>query len=1015
MPLFQNVVLKKHIQSLNNEQTQQAYQKLTSYFHHPDIQANIRAAKEEQFQEGFLRELFVKILGYTINPEQNYTLTTEFKNQKGAKKADGAIVDSQKIVKAVIELKSTKTIDLDSIENQAFGYKNNQKNCRYVITSNFEKIRFYIDNAIDFIEWNLFTLTQEQFNELYSLLHQQYLLADIPIKIKETSLIEEETITKQLYAEYSYFRKELFQSLIANNPNIDKLVLFKKTQKLLDRFLFLFFAEDKLLIPANSVRGLLNSWDKLKEDPLAPQQPLYHRFKSYFYYLNFGFKNKTHEIFAYNGGLFAPDDIIDNLVIDDKILYHSCAKLSDYDYDSEIDVNILGHIFEHSLSEIEELETNIIDPNNKTTKRKKDGIFYTPRYITKYIIENTVGVLCAEQKYKIELKEEDYIAKLSKTKQKPLLDKLNAYKAWLLQLTIIDPACGSGAFLNQALEFLIAEHRFVAELEKKLTGSSLVFDIENSILEHNLFGVDINEESVEIAKLSLWLRTAMPNRKLTSLSNNIKCGNSLIDDATVAGDKAFNWQSEFKHVFDKGGFDVVIGNPPYGASVSSLDKKFYDKKYQTTFPNYDTYGLFFEKSLLLLKKNGYLGFITPNTFLVIENGYALRSLLFEKVTVKTLLESFNVFPDAVVEPITIIIRNNTPSKTDSFYSLLTTKRDKTTNYFIENNNKILFTHQDLTERKDLIFNYRATLDNRILAKKIESNSVSLGSISKITAGVKPYEKGKGKPPQTKDILENKPYTKVLTEDIGWKKLIRGTQINRYSLTWEHEYINYGEWLAAPRNPESFSLPKIFIRRTDDKILSVFDENGYIGLNSVHCLKIIDSSYHYLYLNALLNSMLFKWYFQFQNFHMVNKPLAEVKVVFIERLPIKKATNQNVFIECVLTILASHQSLQTLTTKFKNYFCNQYQLQKLNTKLDNWHTLSFAEFIAELNKAIKTNKGKALTKKDEFEWIDLFEDNKKQAQTLQQQIAQTDQQIDQMVYNLYQLTPEEIAIVEGNAT
>src|SRR5690606_22899260 len=126
--------------------------------------------------------------------------------------------------------------------------------------------------------------------------------------------------------------------------------------------------------------------------------------------------------------------------------------------------------------------------------------------------------------------------------------------------------CGSGAFLNQALEFLIAEHRYIDELQAKLFGDSFVLtDIENSILENNLFGVDLNEESVEIAKLSLWLRTAQPNRKLNNLNNNIKCGNSLIDDPAVAGDIAFNWAQEVPTVFAKGGYDVIIGNPPYGA------------------------------------------------------------------------------------------------------------------------------------------------------------------------------------------------------------------------------------------------------------------------------------------------------------------------------------------------------------------------------------------------------------------------------------------------------------------
>lgn len=109
--------------------------------------------------------------------------------------------------------------------------------------------------------------------------------------------------------------------------------------------------------------------------------------------------------------------------------------------------------------------------------------------------------------------------------------------------------------LNQALDFLITEHKYIDELQAKLFGDALVLsDVEKSILENNLYGVDLNEESVEIAKLSLWLRTAQPNRKLNDLNNNIKCGNSLIDDVAIAGEKAFNWQTAFPKIFDKGGF-----------------------------------------------------------------------------------------------------------------------------------------------------------------------------------------------------------------------------------------------------------------------------------------------------------------------------------------------------------------------------------------------------------------------------------------------------------------------------
>ena len=573
MSLFQKTIINKYLKTQNQENLNNKWDLFCSHFHNPEIQENIRNSKEEQYQGEFLIDLFVNVLGYTKNPTPNFNLTTEYKNVKDSKKADGAIITNDKVL-AIIELKGTDTTDLGKVESQAFGYKNNQPDCKYVVTSNFEKLRFYIDNAIEHLEFNLFELTKEQFELLYLCLAFENISADIPAKIKNESVSKEDEITKKLYKDYSVFKRELFNNLIKQNPEFDQLELFKKSQKLLDRLLFLFFGEDRGLLPPNSVRLILEQWNKLKD--LDEYVPLYDRFKKYFGYLNTGFKGKQFDVFAYNGGLFKPDEILDHITIDDTLLYNHTLKLAEYDFASEVDVNILGHIFENSLNEIDEIKAQIEgqEIDKSKTKRKKDGVFYTPKYITKYIVENTVGKLCEEKKAELGITEEDYFTdkkRQQKTKLQLLL-KLGDYRTWLHQITIIDPACGSGAFLNEALNFLIEEHKYIDELEAKLTGSSIAFTYHSeSILENNLFGVDLNEESVEIAKLSLWLRTAEPNRKLNDLSNNIKCGNSLIDDPEIAGEKAFNWEKEFPQIFAKGGFDVVIGNPPY------VDNRGFDK------------------------------------------------------------------------------------------------------------------------------------------------------------------------------------------------------------------------------------------------------------------------------------------------------------------------------------------------------------------------------------------------------------------------------------------------------
>ncbi|MDO8896311.1 MAG: N-6 DNA methylase, partial [Bacteroidales bacterium] len=624
MSLFQKSVEKKYLNELDSVLIDKKYKEFQSYFGNPSIQENIRNSKEEQFQEGFLRELFVSIFGYTLNPQPNFNLTTELKNIANSKKADGAILKGEDAF-AVIELKGTDTTDLDRIETQAFGYKNHHPKCVYVITSNFEKLRFYIQNAVDHIDFDLFNLTREQFSLMWLCLAKDNLLNGLPQKIKESSLLQEENITKKLYADYSKFREAIYNNLVKNNPETDKLLLFKKTQKLLDRFLFIFFAEDRLLLPPNSISEIVKQWTTLKEE-LDEYVPLYDRFKKYFGYMNTGYKGKKYDIYAYNGGLFAPDEILDNISIDDEILHKHTLTISNYDFETDVDVNILGHIFEHSLGEIENVQAEIKGEkiDSQKTRRKKDGIFYTPKYITKYIVENTIGKLCEEKRTELDIVDEEYSKGRKNRKKdtiKTLEDKLIEYRNWLLSLTILDPACGSGAFLNQALDFLITEHRKIDDLRAQLFGSGLVFsDITTDILEKNIYGVDLNEESVEIAKLSLWLRTAQKGRKLNKLNNNIKCGNSLIDDPEVAGEKAFNWQNEFPEIFANGGFDVVIGNPPYGAKLEKADKDFLKKNYRITEYNYDTYNFFFELSLKILKENSFLGFITPNTFLVVENG-----------------------------------------------------------------------------------------------------------------------------------------------------------------------------------------------------------------------------------------------------------------------------------------------------------------------------------------------------------------------------------------------------------
>ena len=1000
MPLFQKSVISKYLKSQNKEHLLSKWKSYSDHFLNQRVQEEIKGLKEEQYQGEFLEDLFVKILGYTkpaSSSETKFNLTTEYKNVKDSKKADGAIIFDGK-VKAVIELKGTNTTDLGKIEVQAFGYKNNQPDCVYVITSNFEKLRFYIDNAIEHIEFNLFTLTEEEFQLLYLCLGYDNLLQNVGKKIKDESLSEEDVITKKLYKDY----------LVILNPDFEPLELFKKSQKLLDRFLFLFFGEDRHLLPPNSVRLILTQWNQLRE--LDEYSPLYDRFKKYFGYLNTGYKGVQHNVYAYNGGLFKPDEILDAISIDDDLLYKHTLKLSEYDFASEVDVNILGHIFENSLNELDEikaqLEGTAIDKTN--TKRKKDGVFYTPKYITKYIVENTVGKLCEEKKVALEIIEEDYFTDKKRQKKtiQVLVEKLETYRKWLLQLTICDPACGSGAFLNQALDFLIEEHQYIDELQAKLFGDALVLsDMENSILENNLFGVDLNEESVEIAKLSLWLRTAQPNRKLNDLNGNIKCGNSLIDDVAVAGDKAFNWQQAFPKVFEKGGFDVIIGNPPY-VDIKALDNlivKDLFKNYHTAENRINLYSIFIEKGFYILKDSGVLSFINPNSILVNSSYTSIRKFLINDMTRIVKLPDA-VFEDATVE--TIIFEFQKKSNQRNLEAIIYDKSEKLS--FIDSSRTKTIDKESWKQNEDFNFNIFISVEQLRLINKIDVDSTKLGNIADFTLGITPYDKYRG---HSEETIKNREFHSLIKINENYKPLITGENITRYFVSNTiKEYINYGDWLGAARVERFFKDERILVRQ----IVSGNPPRIFAGFTNEELyftqigFGIIPKSINIKYLIGILNSNLINFYHKYRFLDLEKELFQKILIANCKSLPIKNTPNvfeSEIEIKVDLIIKLNKES-QENSQKFQRTIQRKFELEELPKKLQDWYRLSYAEFIKELGK-----KKVKLSLSQETEWEDFFMKESKKALEIKATIDATDKSIDKMVYELYGLSEEEIGIIE----
>lgn len=1013
MPLFQKAVVEKYLNAQNKKTVSDQWNVYQAHFLNPTIQENIRNSKEEQYQGEFLIDLFVNVLGYTKNPTPNFNLTTELKNEKDSKKADGGIIVNDTVI-GVIELKGTNTTDLGKIEVQAFGYKNNQKDCVYVITSNFEKLRFYIDNAIENVEFNLFQLTEKEFALLYLCLSFENISKNIPKKIKEESVNQENQITKKLYQDYSVFKNNLFHNLTALNPEYEPLELFKKSQKLIDRFLFLFFAEDRQLLPPNSVRLILDDWKDLQERDV--EIPLYDRYKKYFEYLNTGYKGKRYDVFAYNGGLFKPDAILDTVKIDDTILYNHTSKLATYDFASEVDVNILGHIFENSLNELDEMKAQLegAEIDKTKTKRKKDGVFYTPKYITKYIVANTVGKLCEEKKTALQLDETEYNTDKKRTKatKQPLLEKLTQYRDWLLQITIIDPACGSGAFLNEALNFLIAEHTFIDELQAKLFGDAMVLsDVEKSILENNLFGVDLNEESVEIAKLSLWLRTAQPNRKLNDLNNNIKCGNSLIDDETIAGDKAFNWQKEFPQIFAKGGFDVVIGNPPYVFARDNFkqeEKDYFVREYVSAKYQINTYLLFIEKTVHLLKEKGVYGLIIPNSWLMMYSGEGLRKFLLQTNKLHQIINLAGYsFESANVETVILLAEKETIKNENSIQILL------------NNGNEFYFSHskQQTEFANNDGFEFKVFLDDESddLNLKITNNSIELDYLVDIKAGLQAYEKDKGEPKQTAEDVKNRPYDYDYKFDDNTFKYLDGKDVGRYYTNWSGLYLRYGKHLAAPRTFNLFDGKKIIVREITGNfpkcLITTYSEEVYLyNRSNIAIVEKVNTEISLKYITAILNSKLLSYYFVKNTAKSVRKLFPKIILNDLRKFPIKNIplVTQQPFIEKADFMLSLNKELQTESQKFQRTIQRKFDLEDLPKKLQDWYNLSYSEFIKELAK-----KKIKLSLSDEAEWEDYFTQESKKALDLKAQIDATDKAIDAMVYELYGLSKEEIEIVENS--
>lgn len=714
-------------------------------------------------------------------------------------------------------------------------------------------------------------------------------------------------VDKEFLREIENWREELAKNIALRNKDLSVRDLNFSVQRIIDRIIFLRMCEDRGIEIYGKLQQLMNG------------QNTYARLRQFF----------DEADAKYNSGLFhfrkekdrhePPDELTPSLTIDDKVLKSIIGSLyypaSPYEF-SVLGADILGNVYEQFLGKVIRLTpSHQAKVEDKPEVKKAGGVYYTPKYIVDYIVKNTVGKLCD-----------------GKTPKE------------VSKLRILDPACGSGSFLIGAYQYLLDWHRDWYVNDGVTKHTKVIYQAAGSewrlstverkrILLNNIYGVDIDTQAVETTKLSLLLKVLegeneqtlskqfklFHERALPDLGNNIKCGNSLIgpdfyegqidmlDDEDRYRINAFDWKSEFKTIMDAGGFDAVIGNPPYGALVDSKETTYLRQTYQSPANSLDSFILFVEKSSSLLKELGFLGLIIPSGWVSTPSSKPLRELFLKKYQPACFVSlPFDVFIGAYIDTVILIAKKmeettrRVKDNVDLIVFPLRYKIGSVAEFssFVKKGNYL-----EWKKSKNLEFLITSSSSETKVIHKIQNQSCSLNDFVFVKRGIETFN-----PTVSKRGLVN--------PQVAFTGILQ-----RYNLQpGEQKFISYDDEIRKSKPFEYFSQDRILLRQVLSRRLrlqAIFTDETFLTNQSVQSLisKSNQSRADLLMILSFLNSKLLSWYFCNINSVARRDDFPKIIIIQTRELPIPdpRTLNPDPLIKFVEQMLSHHKKLATANT------------------------------------------------------------------------------------------------------